>query len=185
MGRVSTTAGDLGALLRGTLGGVAGVSVTPIEEADRIFLLELFLVVRASPLRAAGLAEEELGRLVVLQYEAQQRGYAASFGEQGHRLIRLEGEPVGRAWLGSDGSTIRLIDVALLPAARGRGIGTTVLAAVLAQATALGLTVSLRVEQGNDGAIRLYERLGFLVVSSGAIDQEMEWAPPGNLPGHR
>jgi ribosomal protein S18 acetylase RimI-like enzyme len=63
------------------------------------------------------------------------------------------------------------LTIAVRPGHRGRGLGGTLLDAVLAQARARGLrAVSLSVEDGNR-ARRLYERAGFVVVGrSGTSD---------------
>ncbi len=48
--------------------------------------------------------------------------------------------------------------------ARGRGVGTAVIEYLEAVARALGRTrVTLEVEKGNAGALRLYERLGYQI----------------------
>lgn len=55
------------------------------------------------------------------------------------------------------------------PESRGSGLGSGVLAELLAQAAQMDKPVVLHVTEGNDGARRLYERHGF--VSTG------EWQP--------
>ena len=57
-----------------------------------------------------------------------------------------------------------MIDIALLPDHRGRGIGARLLRDVLHEATAAGLPVRLSVERSNP-ARSLYERLGFRTVA--------------------
>lgn len=63
-------------------------------------------------------------------------------------------------WLVVD--EIHLNNVAILPRFRGRGIGTALLQHVLAEARRLGAKrATLEVRASNEGALRLYERLGF------------------------
>ena len=85
-------------------------------------------------------------------------------------LVALrEGEAVGVAvcFVGYStfraGPVLNLHDLAVLPGARGGGVGRALLAAVEARARALGCCkVSLEVREDNALARRLYERVGFV-----------------------
>jgi ribosomal-protein-alanine N-acetyltransferase len=58
---------------------------------------------------------------------------------------------------------IHINNLAVLPALRGRGVGTELLRHVLAEARRLGARrATLEVRASNVGAQRLYERLGFV-----------------------
>lgn len=58
---------------------------------------------------------------------------------------------------------LNLHDLAVLPGARGRGVGEALLAGVTARARGLGCCkVTLEVREDNAPARRLYERAGFL-----------------------
>jgi ribosomal protein S18 acetylase RimI-like enzyme len=59
---------------------------------------------------------------------------------------------------------IRIVDIALLPEHRGKGIGTRLLRDVIAQ----GKRVTIHVERMNP-ALRLYERLGFEVAEDKGV----------------
>lgn len=68
-------------------------------------------------------------------------------------------------WLVCD--EIHINNVAIRPAWRGQGIGTALMAHVFAEAGALGATrATLEVRASNEGARRLYERLGFRVAGT-------------------
>jgi len=68
-------------------------------------------------------------------------------------------------WLVFD--EIHINNVALRPQYRGRGIGTSLLRHVLVRARELGAArATLEVRASNDGARRLYERLGFYVAAT-------------------
>jgi ribosomal protein S18 acetylase RimI-like enzyme len=79
-------------------------------------------------------------------------------------IIQHAGEAAGRLYLARWASEYRIVDIALLPAFRGRGLGTAILNVIIAEATGHGLPVSIHVERFNP-ALRLYERLGFEFVS--------------------
>jgi ribosomal protein S18 acetylase RimI-like enzyme len=78
----------------------------------------------------------------------------------------------------SRSAEIRVVDVALLPAARGRGIGTALLRDLLAEGARTGKKVSIHVERFNR-ALGLYRRLGFGEVEENGPYLLMEWRPPG------
>ena len=69
------------------------------------------------------------------------------------------------------------IGLAVLESARGRGVGSALLGALVANARALGMRgLSLSVEDGNDAARRLYERAGFEVCGrDGNSDTMVLW----------
>jgi GNAT superfamily N-acetyltransferase len=72
---------------------------------------------------------------------------------------------------------IRLVDLALLPACRGHGIGTGLLQSLLAKARRAGMPVRLHIFKMNRAA-RLYEHLGFFRTGGDGIYDHMEWRPP-------
>jgi ribosomal protein S18 acetylase RimI-like enzyme len=73
-------------------------------------------------------------------------------------------------------NTVTMIDIALLPQWRGRGTGTALIEAALAEAAAAGQAVSIMVEKFNP-ALRLYKRLGFYETSDEGVHLAMEWRP--------
>ena len=100
--------------------------------------------------------------------------YVKAWGRPGDTaVIAIEGGfPVGAAWyrlFGSDRPGYGFVDertpelaIAVVPNARGKGVGSKLLDALLARARAAGYpTVSLSVDRANAGAIELYRRHGF------------------------
>lgn len=81
------------------------------------------------------------------------------------RLALLDGEPVGGALIARRGRTSRLAGMALVPAARGRGVGREFMTQLLAEARTRGeTTMVLEVIEQNEPAVKLYERCGFTQV---------------------
>jgi len=76
-------------------------------------------------------------------------------------LASMDGRDVGFALVRSTGEEAELLLLATRPAARGRGIGGSLLRAAMEEARGRGAaTLFLEVRSGND-AIRLYQREGF------------------------
>jgi ribosomal protein S18 acetylase RimI-like enzyme len=100
--------------------------------------------------------------------------YVKAWGRKGDTamIALLDGFPVGAAWFRIfkesapgygfiDESTPELA-VAVVPNARGKGVGSALLTSLLAEARAGGYaTLSLSVDRHNEGAIALYRQYGF------------------------
>jgi ribosomal protein S18 acetylase RimI-like enzyme len=71
-----------------------------------------------------------------------------------------------------------VLDIALLPEHRGRGIGAWLLTDVLAEAGAAAKPVQIHVERFNP-AQRLYDRLGFRQIADEGVYLRLEWNPGG------
>ena len=82
-------------------------------------------------------------------------------------IIEADGRDAGGLWLESSADLIYIADLQVLPELQGRGIGTSVLEGLIAQAAARGVPVELSVLQVNPRARSLYERLGFRVMDEG------------------
>ncbi|KVQ99311.1 GCN5 family acetyltransferase [Burkholderia ubonensis] len=85
-------------------------------------------------------------------------------------------ESIGLLKLSRTPDEWHLHQIQVLPAHQGKGIGNAVLRDVLAEATRAGVPVSLSVLQGNP-ARRLYEQLGFRLVTETPIDAKLTWHP--------
>ena len=108
--------------------------------------------------------------------------YIEEWGREGDVAViaELAGRPVGSAWFrlfsrerpghGFIGEAIPELSIAVVPEARGQGIGTTLLRALVEEARRGGFpALSLSVEEDN-AAARLYTREGFerVAMSGGA-----------------
>ena len=84
-------------------------------------------------------------------------------------------EPIGRLYVDRRTEEIRIIDIALLPEYRGKGVGSKLIRALLDEAEQERMPVRIHVERFNP-ALRLYRRLGFKVVEDEGVYYLMEWA---------
>jgi ribosomal protein S18 acetylase RimI-like enzyme len=103
--------------------------------------------------------------------------YVKAWGRPGDTaVIAIDaGFPVGAAWyrlFGAERPGYGFVDertpelaIAVVPSARGKGVGSALLAALLARAREDGYpSISLSVDRNNAGAIGLYQRHGFAQV---------------------
>jgi ribosomal protein S18 acetylase RimI-like enzyme len=130
--------------------------------ADEPFLRHLHKGTRAADFAAAGLPPAMLDTLLEQQYRAQAAGYAAQFPDARSLIILHRDEPVGRVLLAAGERRWHVIDIALQPASRDRGIGSAIIEAIARAATDAGAReLTLSVLFSNEAARRLYARLGF------------------------
>src|SRR6266481_5596944 len=79
-------------------------------------------------------------------------------------IIQLEGRDVGHFGVVEHSDHVELRMIALLPEVQRRGVGTAVIRDLLRDARLRNKPVCLSVTEQNTGAIRLYNRLGFIPV---------------------
>jgi ribosomal protein S18 acetylase RimI-like enzyme len=149
----------------------------PALAGDRPFLLDLYIATRAAEFSALGWSPEALRAFLEQQYRAREAGWGVSAPDGDDRILVRDGRPIGRLVIDRRPDGIRVVDVAVVPAEQGRGIGSAVLRQVLEEADAARVPVTLHVVTTNP-ALRLYERLGFVPVSEDGIHVLMERASP-------
>lgn len=139
---------------------VREVKLRPATRDDHEFMAALYASTRMEELRDTGWPESQKAAFLRMQFEAQAKHYDEHYAGAERNIVVLNGEPVGRFWIYRMPSEIRIVDIALLPAARNRGIGKSLLDGLIAEANRAGAKVTIHVERFNP-ALRLYERLGF------------------------
>jgi ribosomal protein S18 acetylase RimI-like enzyme len=143
---------------------------------DRDFLVRVYASTREEELRLVDWSAEQKAAFVRQQFEAQDVYYREHYAPATFDVIEVDGEPAGRLYVARWEDEIRIVDVALLPEYRARGIGTALLRALLDEAAAAGKRLSIHVELNNP-ARRLYERLGFTLAEERGVYVLMEARP--------
>ena len=151
------------------------IELRPERAEDAEFRFLLFCGSRPPEWAFLPLQGEARTALLRQQFAAQAAAYRAQFPDARFDIIELDGRPVGRLVVARAAKRLHVVDVALLPCCRGRGIGTALLRSVIEEARAAGLTVELYVDAANDKALRLYRRLGFVPVATLPPRLRLEW----------
>ena len=141
-----------------------GLNVRPSNAGDRVFLESLYKSTRED----LELIEDDSGGdfieyLKDQQLDAQTEGYGDQFPDALYLIIEYHQESVGRVVVDFGHNEIRVVDLALVKAARGKGLGTGVLQAFIAISEQIMAPLTLAVLSSNVGAKRLYLQLGFVV----------------------
>lgn len=155
---------------------LTGVRLRPITDDDLPFLARLYASTRWEEVQQAPWSDEERAAFLHWQFEAQHKHYREHYPDCAFDVVERGGEPVGRLYVDRWEAEIRLVDVALLPEARGHGLGGALIRRLLEEGRAAGKPVSIHVEYNNP-ALRLYRRLGFRHVDSNGVYYLMRWEP--------
>jgi len=148
------------------LGGVA------LEES---FLYALYASARTEELAAWGWEQPMVDAFLRMQWNAQRQSYSLQFPDAEELLIRIGGRNAGRCLLHKAPSSLRIVDISLLPEYRNQGVGSRAIRRLMEQAGRSGLPVELSVSADNR-AKRLYERLGFEAVGASGPYVMMRWS---------
>jgi ribosomal protein S18 acetylase RimI-like enzyme len=155
-------------------------SQRPAVADDREFLAQLYATTRSEELDAAGFPFEQRAAFCRMQFEAQQKHYELYFARAVDQLIVLSESPqaelIGRELVARAADEIFLVDIALLPAYRGQGIGSVLLNRLFEQSAQQQCPVRLYAVQGSR-AQQLYQRHGFRVMEEEGLHFLMERNP--------
>lgn len=157
-------------------GRCMSITLRPMTPDDTPFLFQVYASTRLEELAPLGWTPDEIGAFLTQQFTAQHQFYQEHYENATYSVILLDGQPVGRLYLARWPAEIRIMDIALLPPYRGRGIGSALLRDILAEGQRSGKRVSIHVEKFNL-ALRLYERLGFRQTVDRGVYWLMEWQP--------
>jgi ribosomal protein S18 acetylase RimI-like enzyme len=146
----------------------------PCRTDDVPFLRHLYATTREDEMRLLPWSEEQKTAFLDMQFTAQKTHYDGYYPDCQFLVIELEGTAIGRLYIDRGEDEISIIDIALLPAYRSRGIGRMLLEEILEEGAATGRKVTIYVEHFNP-ARRLYDRLGFRHVDTNGVYHLMEW----------
>jgi ribosomal protein S18 acetylase RimI-like enzyme len=142
---------------------------------DDDFLFRLYAAGHESEFRIAGIDNAQITSLLEMQYAIRKKQYDDWYGRSENWIILVGKNPVGRSLIQRETKIWMLVDIAVLPAHQNSGIGTFVLKSQLAGCDRDGIIARLHVRVDNP-AVRLYQRLGFIVIGNNGMYCEMERA---------
>jgi GNAT superfamily N-acetyltransferase len=152
----------------------------PAADADRRFLFEVYASTRIDELALTDWSPDQKQVFLTQQFSAQDETYRARYPDGEFSIITLNDRPIGRLYLGRLPGEIRVVDITLLPAFRGQGIGSRLIRNVMDEAARVGGRVTLFVEAFNP-AHRLYTRLGFTRIDEYGVYELLEWRPTSTV----
>lgn len=150
------------------------VILRPAKPEDEPFERLAYAASRAFEMERAGWPEQERGAFLDSQFALQRRHYITAYPGVEFLIIVIGGADAGRLVVHRGERVTELMDIVLLPAWRGRGLGTALVRRYMDETAARGGVMRLWVE-GFNPALRLYTRLGFRHVSDHGPHRELIW----------
>jgi len=154
------------------------ISRRSVDVGDDVFLFEVYASTREDELAQVDWDDAQRESFLRMQFQAQSCHYTKEYPGAVFQIILFEGQPAGRLYVHRRPKEIRVMDIAVLPRFRGRGLGTALMKELLAEGDRSNRLVTIHVETFNP-ARHWYERLGFKPVADKGVYQLMEWQPRG------
>jgi ribosomal protein S18 acetylase RimI-like enzyme len=154
----------------------ADISLRPATAGDEQFLKRVHRAARHwefAFLLQSG--ETELyHKIMAQQYDSQHRFYFAAYDQAQYAVIQWTDQAIGRLYVDYRDDEVRVLDIAILPDYRGRGIGRIVMTGLCLEAAMRRKPVRLHVHYLSR-ALRFYQSLGFQQISMEGPSYLMEW----------
>ena len=153
-----------------------GIILRPSSANDTPFIENLFRTTRAFILQANA-EQDYLETIVEQQLQFQTQGYGEQYPQAMTFIIEHHRDKIGRVIVDFSLNVAHMVDVMLIPAARNKGYGQSIIQSLQQAATKVMIPVVLTVEQSNILAKQLYLKLGFEVKSVKPPSELMVWYP--------
>lgn len=152
------------------------VSLRPAAEADYDFMRLLYHAGREEEMLAFPFTPEQKLQFLDWQFQCQWTHYREHYPRCEWQIVQSEGQDIGRILIDRRADHIHVVDIALMPAWRGAGVGSHLLGQVLEEGARSHQPVTVHVEVFNP-AQRLYYRLGFRQVETSGPYHLLRWSP--------
>jgi len=154
----------------------AGLSMRPSRPTDGPFLQSLYRSARPE-LQWIDADPEVVEQVVAQQFQVQERGIGDHFPDAMHYVVEKLDTPIGVLSADFGPNEIRVLYLAFIPAARGKGFGRSVLQGVQKAAEQVRCPVATVVWASNPQARQHYLALGFRVEETSPGADRLVWYP--------
>lgn len=145
------------------------VALRPITDADLPVLFEIYAGTRTEELaKVTWWTDSQKRAFLFQQFSAQHQYYLENYVNSTFDLILFNHAPVGRLYVARWENQLRIIDIALLSAYRGQGIGSQLIERLLSESRTQQLPLTIHVERENP-ALAWYFRMGFQMVEDKGV----------------
>jgi ribosomal protein S18 acetylase RimI-like enzyme len=152
------------------------IFLRPVRNDEEDFWREVFCDSVSDHFSSLEMTENDLDNLLEMQFQAQNLDYRTNYPNASNDVILFNETKAGRVIHSTEHGDLHLIDLAVLSEFRNLGIGTKILKWLFGKSLRTRLPIRFYVEKMNP-AFRLYEKLGFKVVTDVTSHFQMEWRP--------
>lgn len=128
-------------------------------------------------LRQIAAERDLIEEIITQQHRAQTTGYGNMYPNAYYFIVEKLGDKIGRIVVDIGDTEVRLVDIAFIPLARGKGYGAHVLRALQQAAAQCRAPLALTVNRHNLPARNLYLTLGFRSEGGHPMLERMVWYP--------
>jgi ribosomal protein S18 acetylase RimI-like enzyme len=154
---------------------ISALQLRPALAEDEPWLFELFAADKRAEFAAFGLPDEQAESIVTMQYRGRAFTYSQQYPEaEDSILLDDHGYPAGRLLVNRAQGCWRIVDIAVTPSQRSKGLATAAIKDCQARSAECGASLELSVSPANP-ARALYEGLGFRAAGGTALAIEMVW----------
>lgn len=153
------------------------ITLRAVADGDEAFLLKAYGSIRAEELAQVPWSEAQREAFLKMQFDAQQLHYRTHNPNATHDIILLDEQAIGRLYVARRDYEIRILDLTILPEYRNRGIGTSLIKDLMAEAAQAAKPLTIYVESYNP-SYRLFNRLGFNKMETeddDGVNHLLEW----------
>ena len=151
------------------------ITFRPIGPDDESLLFKLYSSTRTDELAALPWDETQKEAFLKMQFLAQANHYRKHYPTASYEIILSDDRPVGRLYVERGDEKISIIDITLLPEERKKGLGTSIIKDLMAEAAQTAKPLQIYVESFNPSLL-LFERLGFSRIEEEGFYFLMEWS---------
>ncbi len=152
------------------------ITYRPIHENDIEFLHKVYASTREAELAFTDWSEQQKEDFTRMQFDLQHKQWMQNYKNASFDIIYLKEIPIGRLYVDRREDQIRIVDIALLPDFRRKGIGSEIMQSLIDEAEQRGCLLSLHVE-ANNPALGLYKKLGFRTIEDKGVYHLLEYLP--------
>lgn len=153
-----------------------GLSMRPSRPTDGPFLQQLYHSARPD-LQWIDAPEEVVEQVIAQQFQVQEQGAGEHYPDALHFVVEKLNTPIGALSADFGPNEVRVLYLAFVPGARGKGFGRAILTGVQRAATQLRCPVTTVVWASNPHARQHYLALGFQVEEQAPGAERLVWYP--------
>jgi ribosomal protein S18 acetylase RimI-like enzyme len=145
------------------------------NEDDVVFLFALFESVKWPEMASMPIDDRMKRQLLQMQFRAMTQGYRDTYPQARFHIVELDDRSIGRLIVDIEPGRADVVYIALLPEWRHRGLGRSLMSAVLAELRRHDAVCRASVATDNQASLRLWKSLGFRDCERTATDVILEW----------